>query len=79
MHMQLSSSGAGWGAGSLDEDAEELNLLAKYLKQHFGSAVLPRPLPPHPGQAGVPGEPLCKQSAGTGRHKQSAENKVSRR
>ncbi len=39
MHTQLTSSGAGWGAGSLDEDAEELDLLARYLRQHFGSTV----------------------------------------
>lgn len=46
MHTQLTSSGAGWGAGSLDEDAEELNLLARYLRQHFGStARLPRSSP----------------------------------
>jgi hypothetical protein len=39
VHTQLTSSGAGWGAGSLDEDAEELDLLARYLRQHFGSTV----------------------------------------
>ena len=39
VHTQLSSSAAYWGAGSLDEDAEELNLLARYLKQYHSSAV----------------------------------------
>ena len=42
MHTQLSSSAAYWGAGSLDEDAEELNLLALYLKQHHSSVVRAR-------------------------------------
>ena len=39
VHTQLSSSAAYWGAGSLDEDAEELNLLALYLRQHHSSVV----------------------------------------
>ncbi|KAK9831865.1 hypothetical protein WJX81_003154 [Elliptochloris bilobata] len=38
VHTQLSSSAAYWGAGSLDEDAEELNLLARYLRQHHSSS-----------------------------------------
>lgn len=42
MHTQLSSSAAYWGAGSLDEDAEELSLLALYLKQHHSSVVRAR-------------------------------------
>lgn len=47
VHTQLSSSAAYWGAGSLDEDAEELNLLAQYLRQHHASVVPARcPAPP---------------------------------
>ena len=49
VHTQLSSSAAYWGAGSLDEDAEELNLLALYLKQHHSSVVRARhPVPTAP-------------------------------
>ena len=35
----LSSSHCGWGIGSLDQDAEEIHLLATYLRQNLNSKV----------------------------------------
>lgn len=35
----LSSSHQGWGLASLDQDAAELNQLARHLKSHYGSQV----------------------------------------
>jgi hypothetical protein len=35
----LTSSHQGWGLASLDQDADELNLLARHLKANFESQV----------------------------------------
>lgn len=35
----LTSSHQGWGLASLDQDAEELNHLARHLKSNYGSQV----------------------------------------
>ena len=60
MQPLLRASHTGWGIGSLDQDAEDLRLLAQQLESAFGSEVDGRAGGRKGGQAGGrEGSPAC--------------------